>query len=138
MTTTTPAQLTDTQFLAAFERCELTGAQFDHTGHLRIAWLWLQRCTLDEAIQKTCTGIQQLATYLGSPDKFHRTVTEALVRLMAHRGAATLSWGDFLRANPDLTNDAKALLARHYSPQRLIDPRSRLEFLEPDREPLPP
>ncbi|PKO65123.1 MAG: hypothetical protein CVU22_21380 [Betaproteobacteria bacterium HGW-Betaproteobacteria-16] len=137
MNTTTHAQLTDTQFLAAFEQCELTGAQFDHTGHLRIACLWLQRCPLDEAIQKTCTGIQRLATHLGSPGKFHRTVTEALVRLMAHRGAASLSWVEFLHATPELTSDARALLARHYSNQRLEDPRARLEFLEPDREPLP-
>ena len=137
MNTTTQTTLTDTQFLAAFEQCELTGAQFDHQGHLRIACLWLQRGTLDEAIQKTCTGIQRLATHLGTPGKFHRTVTEALVRLMAHRGASSLSWVEFLRTNPELMSDARALLARHYSQQRLSDPRARLEFLEPDREPLP-
>jgi hypothetical protein len=129
--------MTDSQFFDAFERCELTDVDFDHTGHLRIACLWLQRCSLDDAVQHTCIGIQRLAAHLGAPGKFHRTVTEALVRLMASLGAAKLPWADFLRDHPGLTADAKGLLARHYSNERLADPRARQIFLAPDREPLP-
>jgi hypothetical protein len=134
---TPDAPLTDAQFLNAFERCELTGAQFDHVGHLRLACLLLQRHTRDAAVQAACSGIQRLATHLGAPQKFHRTLTEALVRLMAARGAATMPWPDFLRAHPALTGDARALLARHYSAERLADPLARQMFLNPDREPLP-
>lgn len=129
--------LTDAQFLNAFERCELTSAQFDHVGHLRLACLLLQRHALDAAVQATCGGIQRLATHLGAQDKFHRTLTEALVRLMAARGAASMPWTDFLRAHPELTGDARALLARHYSAERLADPLARQTFLVPDREQLP-
>lgn len=129
--------LSDVEFLNAFEHCELTGHQFDHVGHLRIACLLLQRDTLDDAVENTCTGIERLATHLGAPGKFHRTVTEALVRLMASLGAAKLPWADFLRDHPGLTADAKGLLARHYSNERLADPRARQIFLAPDREPLP-
>jgi hypothetical protein len=135
--TNADGSLTDAEFLNAFEQCELTGHQFDHVGHLRVACLLLQRGTLNDAVENTCTGIERLAAHLGAPGKFHRTVTEALVRVMAHRGAASLPWGDFLRTSPELIHDTKALLARHYSDQRLADPRARQVFVEPDREPLP-
>jgi hypothetical protein len=126
----------DADFLHAFECGKLPRAQFDHAGHLRIACLMLQRYPPDEAVQRTCSGIQRLAAHFGAPDKFHHTVTEALVRWMAHHGAAHMPWADFLSAHPELTRDAPALLARHYSEQRLSDPQARRTFLDPDREPL--
>lgn len=135
--TTTDTRLTDAEFFEAFERCDLTGAQFGHQGHLRIACLMLQRFPVDAAVLRTCNGIQRLATHLGAPDKFHRTVTETLVRCMAHRGAASLPWEALLRTHPELVNDARAVLARHYSEERLDDPRARRAFVGPDREPLP-
>lgn len=135
---TSPAPaLGDQAFLDAFMACQLTPADFDHTGHLRIAWLLLQRHALADAVALTCQGIARLAAHLGVPGKYHHTLTEALVRLMAHGGAATLAWPDFLAANPRLVHDAPGLLAMHWSPQALAQPEARAHFVPPDRLPLP-
>lgn len=133
------APLNDDDFLAAFADARLGPAEFDHRGHLRAAWLLLRRHPLPEAIAHTCAGIRRLAAQLGAPDKYHHTVTEALVRLIAAADAAQPAphFTDFLRQHPALVDDARAVLARHYSAERLADPAARGHWLAPDRLPLP-
>ena len=128
------AEQTDEAFLADFLAARLGKADFNHRGHLRAAWLLLQRLPLDQAVEQTCTGIRRLAAALGAADKFHHTRTEALVRLMAQAGAAdrTLGWETFLQRQPLLVRDARALLAQHYSPALLDSPEARLHFVAPD------
>ncbi|NTV11815.1 MAG: hypothetical protein HGA47_13760 [Zoogloea sp.] len=137
---TDPNAMSNDEFLAAFLECRMPPAGFDHRGHVRAAWLLLQRHPLERAVEITCDGIARLAAHLNVPGKYHRTLSEALVRLMAHGGAATpaMSWDDFLRANRLLMTDARGLLARHYSAERLAAPAARESFIPPDRLPLPP
>ena len=133
-----PHALSDDRFLADFLACRLPAAGFDHWSHLRAAWLLLQRHPLEEAVERCCDGIARLATHLGVPGKYHRTLSEALVRLIAVAGAVDQPWPDFLAANPNLVNDARGLLSRYYSPERLADPLASSTFLSPDLAPLPP
>lgn len=134
-----PAPLDDSSFLAAFLDGSLPAANFDHRGHVRAAWLLLQRHPLETAATLCCEGIARLADRFGAPGKYHRTLTEALLRLMAGCGACdgALSWPAFQETNPLLMADARRLLARHYSEQRLSDPAAREHFLAPDLLPLP-
>jgi hypothetical protein len=131
--------MSDDAFLAAFLDCSMPPAGFDHLGHVRATWLLLQRRPLERAVEETCEGIARLAAHLGVPGKYNRTLSEALVRLMAHGGAArpTLSWEGFQAENPELMNDARGVLARHYSPERLSSEAARERFVTPDRSPLP-
>lgn len=132
--------MTDEQFLAAFLDASIPPSDFDHRGHLRAAWLLLQRRPLPQAVAETCEAIRRLATHLGVPQKYNCTLTTALVRLMAHAGGATpaLSWEGFLAANAELVHDARGILARHYSPELLASTAARDSFVPPDRQPLPP
>ena len=134
-----PAAWSDADFLAAFLDSSMPAAGFDHRGHVRAAWLLLQAHPLPEAVELTCDGIARLATRLGVPGKYHRTLSEALVRLMAEGGAGdrAQSFEDFVRANPALMQDARGVLARHYSPELLATEAARLRFVAPDRLPLP-
>lgn len=134
---TAPISMSDQEFVDAFLACRLPAAQFQHRGHLRIAWLLLQRHPLELAIEEICNGIARLAAHLGAPGKYHRTLSEALVRLMAHDGAATLSWDEFLSANPELLTDVRGTVGRYYSSELLDSARARISFVEPDRMPLP-
>jgi hypothetical protein len=136
---TDPNAMSDEQFLAAFLDCSLSPAGFDHRGHVRVAWLLLRRYPLDEAVAQTCAGIARLAAHLGVPGKYHRTLSEALVRLMACSGAATpsLSWEHFLEVNDPLLMDARGMLAGYYSHERLSSDEARNRFLPPDLRPLP-
>lgn len=131
--------MSNDQFLAAFLDSSMPPAGFDHHGHVRAAWLLLQRQPLENAVTDTCDAIARLATRLGVPEKYNRTLSEALVRLMAHGGGAdpALSWEDFLAANTDLMNDARRVLARYYSDTLLNSQTARERFLRPDRLPLP-
>ena len=134
-----PAAWSDADFLAAFLDASMPAAGFDHRGHVRATWLLLQAHPLPEAVELTCEGIARLATRLGVPGKYHRTLSEALVRLMAEGGAAAPAQGfeAFVRANPALMQDARGVLARHYSPELLATEAARLRFVAPDRLPLP-
>lgn len=134
-----PDPYSDEEFLRRFLACGLEPADFDHRGHLRAAWLVLRHHPVEEAVEYTCDGIARLAAKFGAPGKYNRTMSEALVRLMAHDGAGngegTLD--TFLGAHPEFADDVPGVLARHYSHDRLHSREARTRFLPPDRERLP-
>jgi hypothetical protein len=134
-----PKAMSDDQFLAAFLDSSMPPAGFDHLGHMRAAWLLLQRRPLETAVDETCDATARLAAQLGVPGKYNHTLTEAMVRLMAHGGAAdpALSWSAFLAANAELKEGARGVLARHYSDEVLTSPAAHQRYLPPDRQPLP-
>lgn len=132
--------LTDDEFLADFLACRLPAADFDHRAHVRMAWLLLERQPLDDAVESICVGIQRFALHLGATTKFHRTISEALARLIASRAAAIgpTTWSGFASAHPELLSNVRDLLAQYYSPERLGSEEARLRFVAPDRAALPP
>lgn len=129
----------DSEFVKAFFECRLASADFDHRGHLRIAWLLLDEHPLSIATDQVCIGIERIAAHFGAPGKFNRTMTVALVRLIAEakRRSARGSFAEFLEAHPALLRDVRGLLAQHYSADVLTSPRAKVEFVEPDLRPLP-
>lgn len=126
--------VSDDEFLKAFESHTLPESEFSHRGHLRLAWLYLQRCPLEEAIRRTAVGISAYAASLGAEGKFHHTLTEAIVRIMHVRmkQARTLEFDEFLTKNPDLIENMKEILLFHYSEERLNSPEAKRSFMEPD------
>lgn len=114
----------DITFVSRLEACTLAPEHFNHAGHVRLACLYLDRYPLDEAIARTCATISAYATHLGAANKYHATITVALVRLLHAHGPTVLA-------------DAPALLALHYSPALLAASASRAAFVPPDLAPLP-
>lgn len=125
----------DHAFLTRFERCQLDPAEFNHQSHLRIAWIYLNRYDLTAANTRICQGIQRFAGHVGATEKFHHTLTEALVRIVAHRlkQGSTSDFDDFLATNSDLLIDARGVLARYYSEAVLNSEQARHHWVEPDR-----
>ena len=125
-------------FLAAFLDCSLPAEQFDHRAHVRVAWLLLERYPLEEAVERICSGIQRYAAHLGATEKYHRTLSEAITRLMAHGGAgSSMSWEHFLVANAELLSVVRGMVEKYYSPERLASIEAKRHFVPPDRQPLP-
>ena len=124
----------DERFLQQFESCVLDPATFDHKAHLRVAWLYLHSGDLLSACEKTCRGIRRFAESNGAHDKFHRTITEFLVRAMDARIGDNNDddFEQFLQRNPDLASDALGLIQRSYSRERLGSPKARAAWLAPD------
>ncbi|MDI3324007.1 hypothetical protein QKW35_06430 [Pontibacterium granulatum] len=130
--------LNDQNFLSQFEACTLDPTHFDHLGHIRLGWLYATQNPLPEAIRKTCDGIQRYADSLGADDKFHYTLTEAFVRLIALRQANTQAsrFDQFLEQNTDIVDNALALIHRHYSEGLLKTDEAKTRSVAPDLLPL--
>lgn len=126
-------EISDQAFIAQFENLTLDPVYFDHVGHLRLTWLYLNQYALDVSIQKVCKGINAYATHLGAPDKFHVTITQAMVRLVAARmQPQERSWQYFLANNQDIVENALSVLCRDYTKERLLSEEARHVWLEPD------
>lgn len=126
----------DDEFLAAFEARTLE--EFHHRDHIKVAYLYLRRYPLGEAIAKVRTGLQALAAAWGAPVDdlergYHETVTQAWVRLvhvtLSHCGGAE-SADTFCEQQPQLMQ--KAHLESFYSRERLMTWTAKREFVEPD------
>jgi len=130
-------ELTDAEFQRQFENLTLSPDHFDHRGHLRIAWLYLKQDSLVIAIEKVCGGISRYATSLGATDKFHHTVSEATVRIMAQRltEQPAKTFDSFLAANQDLQADLLGVLSRYYSDEQLHCEAAKRAFQTPDLNP---
>lgn len=136
---TADTEPSDARLLADFLAGRIDAARFDHRAHLHAAWLVLRAAPLPQAIDAYCDALERIARDAGVPQKYQRTRTEALLRLMAHAGATDpqRDWPAFVAANPALLADARGVLARHYSDDCLASPAARARFVPPDRAPLP-
>ena len=132
--------MTDNEFAERFADCTLPPAEFNHRGHVRIAWINLQRLPFDEAVRVTCEGIRTYATSLGASAKFHWTITEALMHLLRAGGASdrSIPFDRFLGNNAALVADARGRIAVHYTEALLATDSARSAFVAPDLAPLPP
>lgn len=130
--------LDDDTFIRQFEDLSLAADYFDHSGHLRISWLYLQHYDIDAAVERVCCGIKAYAGSLGATEKFHYTLSYAMVRIMAARitQQKSRSWPGFLAANRDLVEDAAAVIHQYYTPALLADERARVAVMPPDLKAL--
>ena len=124
--------MTDAEFARAFETCELPPDNFHHRDHIRLAWIFLQRYGAEAGAQ-IAISIRRYAAHLGKSDKYHETVTQAWMRLVAAAGAT--SFEALTEAHPELLD--KAFLNEFYSDAALQSAAAREKFVEPDRKPLP-
>ena len=107
-----------------FEAGCISGAEFSHEQHLRVAWGLSRRYPREEAFRRLADGIRGIASRAGVPGKYHETMTRAWFELAAQ--------AETLDAHPELLD--RSLLSRYYSPERLE--AGRHEWLEADLAPL--
>lgn len=132
------AGLTDAEFLRQFEAASLPADYFSHLGHLRAAFLFLERESLILAQRHFATAIARYAAALGKPEKFHTTVTYALLAIMAARQGVQRCphWRGFVAANPELLTGARELLLNYYHAATLDGDNARRQFVLPDKASL--
>ena len=132
--------MVDDALWEAFTTAALPEENWTHRSHLRVAWLFSSRHTLDEAHVLMRVGIIRLNAAQGlveTPARgYHETITRVwlmLVRSLMSEFPAT--------ASAVFVDDAGAWLARealfrHYSRERLLSVEARARYVEPDLEPL--
>ena len=122
--------MTDAEFLAALESGALPEADFDHAGHVRAAWLYLQQGSFPQALGRMSAALRNYAAVLGKPDRYHETITVAYLALINERLALRGDgggWRAFLEQNHELLD--RRLLTHYYRPETLASPAARRVFI---------
>ena len=96
--------LSDEDFLAALRNLTLPAESFKHRDHIRLAYCCLARMEFTDALHRIKTDIKRFAEALGAAQKYHETITIALVSLIQERMARVDcgSYEAFIDKNPDL------------------------------------
>lgn len=131
------ANLSDAEFVAAFEGCTFAPGDFHHAGHVRLARIYLLELGEAGAQTKMLAGIARLAVHAGAPKKFHHTATVAWVRLVAAavaQDSTAIPFEEWITGFPELTD--KDLLSSHYSRERFSSEEVHITWMEPDLCPL--
>ena len=111
--------------------------RFGHREHLELAWTYLDHHPVDVAHKSLAAAIRHVAELHGAPQRYHDTITQAWVRLVAvHRAAgAGRSFEQFITEHPCLLDST--LLDRHYSRALIASEQARAAWTEPDLRALP-
>jgi len=119
-----------------FEAGEIDADAFDHDAHIYVAWLYLDRHELLEAVRNFTAALKRLTTQLGIPGKYHETITWFFMFLIEERRGESPArdWYSFRRDNEDLfAKGEDGILNRYYERTTLGSDRARRSFLLPDR-----
>ena len=127
--------MTDDELLQSFEAGEAPPGGFHHEQHVRVAWIYLQRFSLPEALGRFMAGLKHFAEKQGSPQLYHETITVAFVLLIHERRGASHDgpWEEFVARHPDLLRWKPSILDRYYREETLWSDRARQTFVMPDR-----
>ncbi len=117
------------------EQCRIEAGSFDHEAHVYLAWLYLDRYTVAEAIERFTAALKRLTAKLGVPGKYHDTITWFFMLVIAERrdGPSGLDWPGFKRNNDDLFRRDNNILHRYYNTDTLATDRARQRFVLPDK-----
>jgi len=130
----------DESFLAAVESGTFPLAQWTHRIHVRVAFLYLSRESLDTAIARIRTTIQAYNAAHQVPEAldrgYHETITQAFMRLIVllMEQCPSATFEQFCERNPELLD--RKILLRFYSRERLMSAAAKRGFCEPDLRPL--
>jgi hypothetical protein len=127
--------MTDDELLTGFENASLANEAFHHEQHVRVAWLFVQRYGMPDALARFSRALRRFAEAKGAPGRYHETITWAYLFLVAERIARGPSdtWDRFAAANRDLLTWKPSLLDRYYTSETLQSELSRRTFIMPDR-----
>jgi hypothetical protein len=128
--------MNDDAFLAGFENCTISGADFHHAEHVRMAFLYLSRYPVLEAMERCSAGLARFAAANGKPERYNETITWALLLLIRERmvrAGVALSWEEFAAGSADLLSWENNILKKYYREETLSSKLAKSCFLFPDR-----
>ena len=131
-------KLTDEAFVYQFEHCILNPSIFSHEAHLRLAWIYLHKCSKQEAEERIQIGLQKFVSAIGAKDKYNATITLAAMKAVDHFRLKldTNNFHDFIITFPKLKSNFKALMRAHYSFDIYNSMKAKTTFLQPDLIPF--
>jgi hypothetical protein len=119
--------------VSAFEDTTLPADRFHHREHLLVAWTYLGALPFADAAARFATNLRRYAAAKGVADKYHETITWALLAILGERRCASPQgegFDAFIDRNPDLL-DARGALAPYYDEATLASEHARAVFVLP-------
>ena len=133
------ASAEDIEFKRQFEACETPLSDFNHKGHLRLAYVYLVDNDTDSSVLLMKEALKRFLQHNGiDPTKYHETITKAWILAVKHfmsRSARCNSAEELIAQNPQML-DTQIMLT-HYSAKLLFSDAARESFAQPDRYPIP-
>lgn len=129
--------MTAFELTRALERGDLGNESFHHASHLQVGWTYLSESgSIEEACRKMAATLRRFATAAGKPEKYHETITQFWIRLLAilRDSAAVYDLDAILKTNPRLLE--KNLTLDYYSAETLWSDSARTTWVEPDLKPF--
>ena len=134
--TTTEAIVTGEDLIRQFECGETRPDLFHHADHVRLAFEYLSRYDVLEALARFSNALKRFAAAQGKPTLYHETITWTylfLIRERLARAGRVQSWDEFAASNPDLFIWKGGVLFRFYRQATLHSDLARHTFVLPDR-----
>ena len=128
------AVISDEELLARFEDGSLPNGAFHHEQHVRVAWMFVRRYGMPDALGRFSQALKRFADAKGVVGLYHETITWAYLLLVAERIARGPgeSWERFAGDNQDLLTWKPSILDRYYAPGTLRSDLARRTFVMPD------
>jgi hypothetical protein len=128
--------VTGEQLIQQFEAGKTPADSFHHADHVRLAFEYLCRYPVIEALQRFADALRRFAAVHGKTQRYHETITWAyllLIRERIARAGDTPTWEAFSQHNPDLLIWKDGVLTMLYRQETLDSDLARQTFLLPDR-----
>ena len=127
--------MSSSELFDRFVDTSLPADQFHHRQHVNVAWLFVQKYGMPNALAEFSAAIKRFADAKGATGLYHETITWAFLLLIGERQARNPAgtWEEFEAANADLFSWKPSILDRYYSKELLASDLAKRAFLMPDR-----
>lgn len=128
--------MTDEEFYQKFEDTTLDAKVFNHSNHVKMAWIYLKKYEMPAALGNFSEALKRYAKAKGATNLYHETITFAFLVLINERMKAVedlQNWEDFVANNPDLFDWKKNILKTYYKEETLKSKFAKKHFVFPDK-----
>ena len=127
--------MSNEELIQQFEDGAIANEGFHHADHVRLAFAYLSRFPVLQALDKFSSALQRFATAHRKSQLYHETVTHAYFFVIRERMARCegAGWDDFASLNPDLFIWRDGILNRYYHEATLKSDFARRVFVFPDK-----
>jgi hypothetical protein len=127
--------MSNEELIQRFEADAIAENSFHHADHVRLAFAYLGKYPVLQALDKFAMALKRFATARGKTQLYNETITHAYFFLIRERMARCegAGWEEFARLNADLLIWKGGILSRYYQEATLKSELARNVFVFPDK-----
>jgi hypothetical protein len=128
--------MTDRELVEQFEDGTLPLKCFHHEEHVRVAFLYLGKYRVLDALERFSASLRRFAAGYGKAGLYNETITWAYILLIRERMARAereQTWAEFRENNRDLCDRETNILKKYYREETLASELAKSTFVLPDK-----